>query len=255
MAVKNSWLPQITSDYDYIYKNLDNSQVGYKIDNFNPNELKPLTDNVNVENVRGVKDSILNLKPVDPIFISKDNEVLDGHDRLFAFQTTPEVAKVVCVKIYADKHDASRILNKIQDKYNWENNLDNNFTEKQEDGIQESSEEETKNGKTLTLYSNKPFTPNSKIGNLLIDKQKPSYDKAYQFEFENLLEIDDKECGDNPVENLAKKWFPDYDNFKMEAARAVLTFENYVLKRIYQEAVRKGFDGIKYGTRFVQTID
>lgn len=254
MAVKQNWLPQITTDNDYLLKNLDSNNVGYKIDTFNPNDLKPLTDNVNIDNVRGIKDSILNGKPINLIIISKDNEVLDGHDRLFGFQTTPEVNKIFCIKIYADKHDAARVLNKIQDKYNWENNLDGDFSEKKDTDIQES-EEEPKNAKTLTLYSNKPFASNTKIGNLLVDKQKPGFDKAYQFEFENLYEIDDKECGDNPIESLGKKWFPDYDNFKMEAARAVLTFENYVLKRIYQEAVKKGFDGIKYGTKFVQTID
>jgi hypothetical protein len=253
MAVKNSWLPQITSDYDYVYKNLDTSNVGYKIDAYDPHKIKPLTDNVNIDNIRGIKDSVLKGEPVNPIFISKDDEVLDGHDRLFAFQMTPEVSKIICVKVYADKHDASRILNKIQDKYNWENNLDDNFQEKAND--LEESEGEPKNKKTLTLYSNKPFVPNTKVGNLLIDKQKPSFDKAYQFVFENLYELDDKECGDNPIESLSKKWFPDYDNFKMEAARAVLTFENYVLKRIYQEAYKRGFDGIKYGTKFVQTID
>jgi len=253
MAVKQNWLPQVTADYNYLYKNLDANNVGYKIDAFNPHDLKPLTDNVNIDNVRGIKDTIINSQPIDYIIISKDNEVLDGHDRLFGFQSTPEVNKIFCVKIYADKHDAARILNKIQDKYNWENNLDADYNIKSDD-IQEDVED-PKNAKSLTLYSSKPFAPNNKVGNLLIDKMKPEFKHAYQFEFENLYEMDDSECGDNPIESLGKKWFGDYDNFKMEAARAVLAFENYVMKRIYQEALNKGYDGIKYGTKFVQTID
>lgn len=252
MAVKHSWLPQITADYNYLINELDNEAVGYKLDKFKPEDIKPLTDNINTSNVEGLKDSITNLKPITPIILSKDNEVLDGHDRLHAFKTTPNIVGILCIKLYLDKHEASRILNKIEDKFNWENSLDGDFNVKMDENVLE----EPKNAKTLKLYSNKGLTKNPFIGNTLVHNKTNSYNIPYELEFENLYEMSDEECGENPIVELGKKWFGgDYDNFKVEAAKSCLTFENYLLKKLHKEAFSKGYDGIQYGSKFVQTVD
>lgn len=253
MAIKHSWLPQITADYDYLLNGLDSENVGFKLDKFKPTDLTPLTDNINTLNVQGIKDSIYNQKPVNPIIISKDNEVLDGHDRLFGFKSVPDISQVLCIKIYLDKHEASRILNKLEDKYNWEKSLDDNF--ETQNSLSEEDVEEPKNVKELTLYSNKPLTANKHIGNFLLQKENQSYKHPYSISFENLFEMDDAECESNPIETLGRRWFFNYDDFKVEAAKSVLTHENYILKKIHSEAIKKGYDGIKYGSKFIQTID
>ena len=247
---KSSWLPQVTAPHDYVINGLKKESIGYSIENIDPISLKPIIEQINPNSVEFLKSQMDNQQPIAPLYVSKDNDVLDGHNRLHAYKNNPSIIKVVCIKVLLDKNDASRVLNKIEDKYNWEQELD------AQPVLPEIEEvEEVKNNKTLELYSSKPISKNTKSGNFLIDTIKPSFDNKYGIEFENLYEMSDEECGTNPIESLARKWFPNYEELKMEAVKNALTHETYVLRKIFNEAKKKGFDGIKYGSNFVQTID
>jgi hypothetical protein len=123
------WMPQVTAPLEYVKEQLDKMKVGYKKINVDPNHLVALQDKIDRTKAETLLREIDNNAPVGPIFISGDNEILDGHHRAYAFKHHPHVSSAECIKLYMDYRDAARVLNQIQDRYNFElemNGGDNN---------------------------------------------------------------------------------------------------------------------------------
>ncbi len=245
-----------------------------------PKELIPLQANVKKSKVEYFKEMVDGNQPLEPIYVSDDNRILDGHHRAYAFMNDPTVTAVVCLKLYMDANDAARVLNKIQDKYDFETNFNpesddlltfdnvvktsSQFTDFDVDKQGAIAEEDElvdfaavkNNPKAVTLYKSKPINTKSKTGDFLIPEQKRNFNHKYDINFENLYEIKDEELQSyaSPIDYIVEKWFSGV-NMKEESVKHALTQEMYTYRQINEKAKKMGFDGIKYGNKFVQIVN
>ena len=200
------WLPQVKANHEYVTQALDSENVPYTIDTYDPSDLKPLQKDINLDTKDYFVNKIKNREPIDLIYIANGNEILDGHNRASAYIEDPSVCKVVCVKLLLDYKDAARILNKIQDKSDWEMET------------QLKEQELNKNSKTMELYSNKPLDKRSKCGNFMIPENKKGYNHKYEIDFENLYEFNTE--SHNAIEALVNEWCGnDVNKLKEEAVK------------------------------------
>lgn len=250
--VHPTWLPQIDCPYKELFNRLAKENVPHKvISNISPNDLKPLQQYVNKDSVQFFNSKIQNREAIDPIIISADDEILDGHHRAAAFKLHPNI-NVFCLKIYLSKEDASRVLNKVQDKYDFENELSSSKEEEINEDVSDN------NSKTLKLYSS--FKLNEKKMSFLQLEKNENHIHEYEVTFDNLYEVGEDEYQNclkekkDVFEMLAEKWKQTESNLKEDANKYALPYEAYIKKTIYKEAKNKGYDGIKYGNKFVQTI-
>lgn len=246
------WLPQITADYRYVMDSMKGMGVPYTFSTEKPQELKSLHDDINPESVMYFSDKIENKEPIAPIFISQDNEILDGHNRNFAYQQNPKISKIFCIKVMLDAKDGARMLNKIQDRSDWENekivsdfNLNN--TSGNEKPIESNipteitEEKSDKNKKDITaFYKNATIPQKSKNGNFYQTEKKKFWERETPLKFENLYETE------STMEDLIKEWLGDETQLKESAVKSVLTYEVYCTRKLKEMAEKKGYDGIHY---------
>lgn len=255
------WLPQMEADYGHILKELDNAGVKYAFVSKKPEDLKPLQDTVNSQTVDYFSKKIDTGEEILPAFISKDDEILDGHNRTFAFKNNPKINSVYCIKIALPCFDAANVLSRIQDRVNWEKELDTDTVEgpigalpTDNVSVQEPITEDSKKT-SLDLYRMQPIKKNSKTGNFFVFEKKDRFNHQYSIDFDNIYEFPDDKVKDNdPISSLAEAWFGDLNVMRENAVKQVLSFDEHVIRKICDEAKKRGFDGIKYGTKFMQTI-
>jgi len=283
MRYKPSFLPQISMPYDLVLDKLDDDDIKYELIEIDPNDLNPLQGITFSDEI-----SNINLDDSKPIWISDELNVIDGHHRyVLALQNN---LKLKAVKIYMNHKDSCRLLNKIQDIYeyekaqnleefegineigaqqnniNTENEIDSDLSRSdkthtflsmlEEENSEEESENEIKNSKNLVGYRKDPINENSVIGNFFLVKPIQGFDK-YEIDFENLL--DTNELGltykkdHEPVDILAKIWFPNI-NFEKLGESYDTEPINLKNKAITEKAINMGYDGIKYGDTLIQGL-
>lgn len=256
-------LPQIDMPTDLVLKKLDEEDVDYEYIRVNPKELNP-------SQAFTLSDEVEKAVPSDknPIWLDKDMNILDGHKRM-VFALTDNLP-LTAVKIDKDSKDACRLLNKIQDIYEYEQqqqleeveaqdaiNAENERTggatystflkSLEENNIGVQAEKPTKNDKSIIAYRREPIKENSANGNFFTTEPIEGFDR-YQIDFENLL--DTQQLGvtykdsQNPVDILSKMWFP---NINFEKLGEIHHTEPIKLKykAIVEKARILGYDGIK----------
>jgi hypothetical protein len=273
MRHKPYFLPQISMPVDKVIEKLDEEGIDYdyiRVDN--PKELEPLQGIVFSDGVGKAE-----VDDKNPIWLSNDDEVCDGHHRMVRaiLDNTP----VTAVKIKLNYKDACRLLNKIQDVYDYTEqqrmeevvaqdaiNANNEVNggvsyneflsalEENNAGIQ--AEKPSKNDKVIIAYRKEPIREDSVIGNFFTINPIDGFSK-YQIEFDNLL--DTNELGIQfkdsqvPAEMLAKVWFP-HVNFEKLGEQYNTEPINLKNKAVAQRAQSLGYDGIKYGDKLVQGL-
>lgn len=257
--VKNNkpyWLPQVSAPFDYITKELKQEEIPYSIYNISNKELKPLQKEVNPDTVEFFKGVFKRNSKKYPIFVSSDNEILDGHNRFVAHKIIKgEDKPISCFKIDCDSKCAARILNKIQDKFDFEKKYNNKmepiskFLDKPEIGWYE-----TEKDVDYICYRNKPIKENSESGNFF-HLQKKGNDKEFKITFDSLMIIPDECFNDNQLPQiwLANKLLPG-KNFDIIAMNSSISLQTAVNKEIAKKCREMGFDGIKYGEKIIQTL-
>jgi len=272
MRHKPYFLPQVSAPVDLVVKKLDEEDVNYDYIQADPNELKASQGFT-------FSDDVGKAKPDDkkPIWLDEDMNVLDGHHRWVRalLDNTP----ITAVKIAMGFKDACRLLNKIQDVYDYEeqqrmeevvaqdvinaNNQANggvsyseflNNLEENNVGIQE--ENSGKNDKVIIGYRREPIKENSAIGNFFTLNPIDGFSK-YEIDFENLLDTNDLgiqyKDSQVPAEVLAKVWFPNI-NFEKLSEEYKIPSLNLKNKAIAEKAQKMGYDGIKYGDTLIQGL-
>jgi hypothetical protein len=277
---KPMWLPQMKCGIAYVKNELEKQGLKHGLVKVSPKELMPLQPNVKKSKMEYFKEMVDNNQPLEPIYVSDDNHILDGHHRAYAFMNDPQVTAVVCLKLYMDSKDAARVLNKIQDKYDFETNFDpesddilnfDKFTKnspeysnfdvdkdgaiKEEDEIMDFSAVKN-NPKTLTCYKSQPINTKAKTGDFLVTEKKKNFNHKYDINFDNLLEIKDEELQNyaSPIDYIVEKWFAGV-NMKEESVKKALTQETHTYREINEKAKKMGYDGIKYGKKFLHLIN
>ena len=265
MRYKPRHLPQISMPYDAVMEELDKMGIDCELIEISPDDLNPMQGIVFSDEV-----GTFNPNEMNPIWISKDNDVIDGHHRFVAGlkSQTP----IIGVRIGLNGRDAARELNKIQDIHEYEQQRQMeevvtqnaiNLHNEPENGISNNeflaSLEETEvpegNACIIMAYRQKPIMENSAIGNFFMLEPIEGYDK-YEIEFDNLLDTNDLGIHfyeQHPVDALAKAWFPniDFENMSEPYTHSPQELKN---KAIVDRAKKMGFDGIKYGDSIIQGL-
>lgn len=267
MRYKPHFLPQVHAPYDIVLQKLDDEGVSYTNVEVDPNELTPLQGIVFSDEVGGV-----DVDDMNPIWISSDMQVLDGHHRMVRALLDEILIKAIMINM--NYKDACRVLNKIQDIYEYElsqgleevqdqdtinyyRDDENQFLNSlEEDNVAIQSEDSIKNQKTVVGYRKEPIKENSVVGNFFTLKPIDGYDK-YEIDFDNLLDTNalgvTYKDGQEPVDILAKSWFPNI-NFEKLSKEHNISPINLKTKAIAEKAMKMGYDGIKYGDAIIQGL-
>lgn len=259
-------LPQINMPANIAVERLSEMGLEPELIEMDPNELNPMQAFV-------LSDGVSNIKPEElkPIWISDNNDVIDGHHAMMCALINNVPIK--CFRINLDANGCIRVLNKIQDIYEYNQQLgleevvlqnvindnnENNFDVEYDDVLGELDNKEISsdgNECKVIAYREKPIKEESIIGNFFLLKPQKGFDK-YEIDFENLLDTNDigvNVTGTNPIDVLAKTWFPNID-FEKENAPFKYTPEQLKNKAIAEKAKKMGYDGIKYGDLMVQGL-
>ena len=267
-------LPQVSAPYTEVINQLDDNDVEYKMIDIDPNELNSSQGITLASEV-----SKCNMDNENPIWISKDNDIADGHHR-YVKSMLDNHPTIRAIKIDMESKDLFRLLNKIQDIYEYKEKLKledtgneyiNDYNDLESDQtssdvvlptnnflarIEEDNELEKGEEKTIIGYRKEPIKENSVVGNFFYLKPIEGYTK-YEISFENLLDTNDMgikyKDSQNPIDILAKNWFP-HMNFKSLSEKYNITEEKLKNKTIAEKARSLGFDGIKYGDSFLQGL-
>lgn len=279
MRYKPSFLPQVGAPLDVVLEKLRDEDIDYELTKIDPNELSPMQGITFSDEVSGIE-----LDDMKPIWVGEEMTVLDGHHRYV--KALSDNTPIMAVRILMKDKDACRLLNKIQDIYEYEqmqeqemdldeirtqqNNI-NTENDIESDGIsrmnflsmlEESNEEvqeddeSGKNPKTIIAYRRDPIKENSVVGNFFTLKPIDGFSK-YEIEFDNLLDTDELgvsyKTDQEPVDILAKIWFPNI-NFEKISESYKTDSINLKNKAIAEKAISMGYDGIKYGNNLIQGL-
>lgn len=272
MRYKPYFLPQVSAPFDVVLQKLDDEGVGYDLVQIDPNELngsQGVTFSDEVENV--------NLDDMNPIWVDEENNILDGHHRWVKAMMHGSPMKAV--KMHMNNKDACRLLNKIQDIYEYEqhlqteglvsqevvnsnNEIDSGVSDSEflasleEDNTAIQQENAEKNQKTLIGFRKEPINERSVVGNFFMLNPIDGYSK-YQIDFDNLLDTNELgvtyKDGQEPVDILAKIWFP-HINFEKISEQYNMPSINLKTKAIAEKAMKLGYDGIKFGDKLIQGL-
>jgi len=279
LRYKPMWLPQVNAPFNYTLNMLDKEGVDYKYLQIDPDELIPSQGIVAQDKV-----SQIDMDNVQPIWISKEMKVLDGHHRYVA--ALSRAVPIKALQIMLSQKDAIRLLNKIQDIFEYENqesvmevvaqdqingmnDIDSEGTDggdflttlegELEDDDKEILHDETsgKKPKKITGYRRDEISEISKVGNFFSLKPVDGYNK-YEMEFDNILNTNDLDLtfksDINPVSVLANSWFPNIDFNKISKNHNVST-DSIINRAVAEKAKQMGYDGIKYGDIMVQGLN
>lgn len=273
MEYKPRFLPQVSAPLEVVLKQLAADNVDYELIEVDPNELE-VSQGVTFSD----EAEMAQLNDMNPIWLADNNKIVDGHHRWI--KAISERKKLKAVKINMNEKDACRVLNKIQDIYEYEkargleeitnndvindeNDDNNNFTDRkefmtslEEDNTNVQSEKPSANAQTIIAYRQAPIKENSSVGNFFTLKPFDGYSK-YEINFDNLLDTDSlgivyKDSQD-PTDILAKVWFPNI-NFEKISEQYNTTSVNLKNKAITEKAMKMGYDGIKYGDKLIQGL-
>lgn len=254
-------LPEISAPLNIVMRALDESDYTYNLFKANPKSLIPsqpftlscdvCTSNNDIEN---------------PIWTDIDMNILDGHHK-WVKSLQNNINDVFILKLNTTFDNACRLLNKIQDIYDYdlqksaENNDDHNsFLDYVENGDLNDNDEnidEEKNSQKFIGYRKDKISYNSIIGNFFSLKPNDNTNK-YVVEFDNILDTNDMgiayKNGQNPIDILAKIWFP-HVNFTDLSKKHNISDFNLKCKAIAEKAKKHGYDGIKYGDLIIQGLN
>jgi len=264
LRYKPSWLPQISKPYTDVLKKLKEEGVKFKLVKVNPLALKPLQGIV-------FTNEITPKETVEPIWLSNNNDILDGHHRYF--NALSNIKGLPAVRVDAEKKDAARVLNKIMDLFQFEemnevlaqNHLntqndpdsvfyDSQFLESLRREAYEEIDEDSIGGEKTVVngYRKVPPHSNSSVGNFFMLNPVRGY-KEYELSISKLLDTNKMNINfsssQSPVEVLATYWFPEYDFSKLEKklSNSKATKGNLINKAVTEKAKSMGFDAIKFG--------
>lgn len=261
LRFKPSHLPQVNSPFGYVLKKLKEDGIGYKLIDQDPNLLKPTQGVVFLDKI-----SEIDSKNIKPIWCSESDDVLDGHHRYGSSLMNGNNIKTI--KILLPTKDAIRILNKIQDIYDYtqQQRMEEVVAQDQinymnDPNILDEVEKDIENKvlgkkKKFTAFRKNPINEKSSIGNFFSVQPIDGY-KKFEIEFDNVLDTDDLNIpfqrDINPIERLASLWFPNID-FKSIAKSNEIKPENLINRIISEKAKKMGYDGIKYGDIIIQGL-
>ena len=266
-------LPQLRAPYSVILEGLHDEGINYKLIEITPTEddnIKPLQNFVYSDEVGNCE-----IDDKDPIWLANKEDgmgICDGHHRYFKSMFVKKPIKAIHINL--EVTDACRVLNKIQDIFDYEKSREleevvvqdtiNNYggdenqflNTLEEDNANVQIEKPSINQQSIIAYRKEPIKENSVVGNFFTLNPAKGFTK-YQIDFNNLLDTNSLgltyKDSQEPVEILSKIWFPNV-NFEQLSQQYNMPSVNLKNKAIAEKAMKMGFDGIKYGDTLIQGL-
>lgn len=287
-TVSEIWLPQIKEEnVNEILQELRDSGIIVKSVMVEPSYLKPLQKKVSKTKIDEINSIVDEDGYLPRTWIDADNNILDGHHRVYSYQSRPDIDKVECYKIFLNSKDACRILNKIQDKIDFKNEygikspstfnmmdtiqqeIDNvnlpkvqnsNFNEIKEDDKKEDLDFNDVTNKVVTLYSVRPFDKGNTSGFIMSFTKDKGYDKEYEILFDKILYVPQEEMELHEPFYLAGMYIldPNFEKdpamIKKMASDVNQVYAHFIKNRLNGFAKRAGYDGINFGDKLMLII-
>ena len=269
MRYKPRFLPQVSAPYEIVLQKLDEEGVDYELVEVDPNDLEASQGVTFSDEVEKCE-----LNDNNPIWITGENKICDGHHRFLKALLDGVILKAV--KIGLNEKDACRVLNKIEDIYEYQQKSEleevemqdtinyyggdeNQFLNSLEEdnlNIETPSGQTKTNQKTITAYRKEPIKENSAVGNFFSLKPIEGFGK-YEIDFDNLLDLHSMgvtyKDGQEPADILSKIWFP-HINFEKLSEQYGMPSANLKNKAIAEKAMSLGYDGIKHDDKLIQGL-
>jgi disulfide oxidoreductase YuzD len=114
--INRSDMPQIKgNDIPTAIDTFKKYGVPFKYEVNKVNDLNPIQNNVNADKIERISIAIKSGNKMNPIFISNDNYIVDGHHRWLAYKNLNK-DEIECIKIGYSKMAALQLFDKIADK-------------------------------------------------------------------------------------------------------------------------------------------
>ena len=286
--VSEIWLPQVKEEnIDEILQEMKDGGIIVKSVMIEPSYLKPLQKKVMKPKIDEINSVIDNDGYLPKTWVDANNNILDGHHRVYTYQSRPDIDKVECYKIFLNSKDACRILNKIQDKIDFkneygikspatfnmmdsiQNEIDNvnlpkvqnsNFNEIKEDDKKENLDFNDVTNKVVTLYSVRPFDKGNTSGFIMSFTKDKGYDKEYEILFDKILYVPQEEMELHEPFYLAGMYIldPNFEKdpamIKKMASDVNQVYAHFIKNRLNGFAKRAGYDGINFGDKLMLII-
>ena len=115
-VISRSDMPQIKgNNIPNAVKAFKDYGVPFEYETVNISNLLPIQDNVSPEKVKNISDEIMSGRHMNPIFISNDNYIVDGHHRWLAYKDAKK-NEIECIKIGYPKLAALKLFDRVSDK-------------------------------------------------------------------------------------------------------------------------------------------
>jgi hypothetical protein len=288
--VSEIWLPQVKEEnVNEILQEMKDGGIIVKSVMIEPSYLKPLQKKVMKPKIDEINNVIDNDGYLPKTWVDANNNILDGHHRVYAYQSRPDIDKVECFKIFLNSKDACRILNKIQDRIEFKkeygitnsssfNNI--NPIEKEIKSVElvddakylgKDKEQEIKSlqdkltfddvtNKACTLYSVRPFDKGNTSGFIMSFTKDKGYDKEYEILFDKILHVPAEEMELHDPFYLSAMYMldPNFEKdptmIKKMASDLNQVYAHFIKNRLNGFAKRAGYDGINFGDKLMLII-
>jgi hypothetical protein len=253
--------PQISAPFKFVTSELNNTHHPYEVAGVKVDDLKPTQPFVDNDLVDLLVKKLVAGDTLKPIWIDKDDNILDGHHRYAAHLVAKPDAAITAVRLLCNKKTGMELLCTIQEEFvKHKQRFDQSellrSLSEADDSMYIRDKDHKTTKETVVGYRKNPITK-SMSGNFFVLKAVSGY-KAFEIEFDSLFHTDelDKKIGTsaNPIQALCLVWFPTID-IKGRAKDFGMTPDNFVNAIVAEKARTKRIDGIKYGEKLLQTID
>ena len=283
------WLPQVKDDnVDEILQELKDSGIIVKKVMVEPSYLKPLQKKVMKSKIDDINRVIDNDEYLPKSWVDANNNILDGHHRVYAYQSRPDIDKVECYKVFLNSQDACRLLNKIQDRIEFkkEFNISSPSTfnildpiekvmstvsrpqaqylgadkEQEQQEVSDKLTFDDVTNKAVTLYSVRPFDKGNTSGFIMSFTKDKGYDKEYEILFDKLLNVPIEQMDLYDPFYLAAMYIldpsfeKDSGRIKKMASDVNKVHAEFIKDRLNGFAKRAGYDGINFGDKLMLII-
>ncbi len=110
------YLPQMSASWKFIKEQLDNFGVQYEPILIGAAQVKGVQKEVDLEKIKSIGN--VDDEKLQPIWISNDLKILDGHHRTSAkIYKEGKNSKIKAIRIDADERDGAAYLKLIQDRW------------------------------------------------------------------------------------------------------------------------------------------
>lgn len=283
------WLPQIKEEnIEEILNELKDSGIIVKKVMIEPSYLKPLQKKVMKSKIDDINNIIDNDEYLPKSWVDANNNILDGHHRVYSYQSRPDIDRVECYKVFLNSKDACRLLNKIQDRIEFkkEFGINNSTTysvfdpiekmvnmsvkpnaqylgpdkEQEKQHIEDKLTFDDVTNKVVTLYSVRPFDKGNTSGFIMSFTKDKGYDKEYEILFDKILYIPTEEMELYEPFYLAGMYMldPNFEKdpikIKKMASDLNKVYAEFIKDRLNGFAKRGGYDGINFGDKLMLII-